>query len=141
MNVKEKGSFGYANKYIKDNEYKLNLELRMPTTGKPVIPYYAGGRLLDSKSIKVITAAEYVNKGADPGVLRKSYEILSNWNFQINFVVDVVAEMIGVLSIDKKNLNKYTIQEWTNWFQVYFEQPAKIESRVWDASVLSLRSE
>lgn len=140
MNVGNEGRFG-TSRGIGDRQNKIVSELRIPTSAGNVIPYYAGGRFLDSMGKKAITPAQYVKNGENPDSLKDIYDALSNWREQLNYVSFVVEGMINTLSIDIQNLNKYTADQWTTWFQAYFEQPENIKSRVWDASVLSLRSE
>ena len=97
-------------------------ELAVKSDNKNV-PYFAGGLFLQSKKIDVITPDKF---DGNKESVRSSYEALIEWKDQLSFAVGVVND---ILPIPPQNINDHDANVWSSWFQVYFEQPAKIKSR------------
>jgi len=97
-----------------------------------VIPYFAGGLLLKSKGVNVITPTAY--DGTQD--LRPIYELVTNPANQVDYIVSTVQNMLATLNYDP---NEITAIEWADWFQIYFEQPGSIYTRAKQASEVASR--
>tara|TARA_R100001129_G_C5316657_1_gene246585 strand:- start:1280 stop:2674 length:1395 start_codon:yes stop_codon:yes gene_type:complete len=97
-----------------------------------VIPYFAGGLLLKSKGVNVITPTAY--DGTQD--LRPIYELVTNPANQVDYIVSTVQNMLATLNYDP---NEITAIEWADWFQIYFEQPGSIFTRAKQASEVASR--
>jgi len=108
-----------------------------------VVPYFAGGLLLRNNSPDYLqkpnspTGVAIIEPTIDPVYtwklfdgtqdLSPSWAKATDWEKQTEFVIESVKMMLG--SLDSPPVG-VTAQQWTTWFQVYFEQPDLNESKI-----------
>jgi hypothetical protein len=123
---------------------KVHTELKILEADGKVIPYFAGSLyLIEEQSLVPLTPEEYVKNGANSTSLRMTYEKMIDWRSQIDWTAEVVKGMIDPLQARGKlkfnDINAYSIQDWTTWFQFYYEQPDNENTRSWSSRSLALR--
>jgi len=111
-----------------ENQFKaasLNLDL-MVLRSSTKVPYFAGALYLAAKGNPAPAPTAFSGDKED---LRSGYEsfLNNNANDQIDFVVKIVKDLLKDTKVTDPS--KYTAKEWSSWFQIYFEQPAKIKPR------------
>ena len=88
------------------------------------VPYFAGSLYLQNRhGIVAITPDKF---DGNKESVRPLYNALIKWKEQLSFAA-VTAD--NLLPIPIENINNYDPTVWSSWFQVYFEQPAKIKPR------------
>ena len=108
-----------------------------------VVPYFAGGLFLRNNSPDYLqkpnspTGVTIIEPTIDPVYtwklfdgtqdLSPSWAKATDWEKQTEFVIESVKMMVGSLDSPPDGV---TVQQWTVWFQVYFEQPALNESKI-----------
>jgi len=131
MNVGRPGWWGLPNSTMGAQFDSQGLPYTIKLGVTTSVPYFAGALLAKENGVNIMTAEEYVEQFRnDPAGtherIREIYEITTNADNQIKFVVSTIKKMISNLNYDKETI---TPENWTQWVQIYFEQPAQIHDR------------
>tara|TARA_R110000824_G_scaffold119794_1_gene274130 strand:+ start:71 stop:1390 length:1320 start_codon:yes stop_codon:yes gene_type:complete len=131
MNVGSRGSIGVPKASITQRARLDNLtgSIQIPT-GSSVLVYYAGGVLATNKGATIVTAADYTDQD-----LSSIYETVADADTQIEFVINTAKSMLASIEYKAADI---TAGQWAQWWQIYFEQPGHIESRVAAADNLTV---
>jgi hypothetical protein len=108
------------------NTARISPALRLDDTAS-VVPYFAGALFLREKGESVPDPATF---SGNKDELRSGYKafLANKGEDQLDFAVEEVARMLTSLGISDPN--KYSVLDWSNWFQIYFEQPAVVKTRI-----------
>jgi hypothetical protein len=122
MNAQSVGRVGTPNSNIQSLSSKLPESIRIPSNSSVVV-YFAGGQLAKKKGVSIITPVDYEAGNQD---VSQAYDILSNSDYQIEYVIEVAQNMLATITYDASEISA---GDWAQWWQIYFEQPAVIHDR------------
>jgi hypothetical protein len=131
MNVGSRGGIGVPKASIMQRAREDNLtgSIQIPST-ENVVVYFGGGVLAATKGVSIVTAVDYTNQD-----LSNIYETVANADTQIDFVINTAKSMLASIEYKAADI---TAGQWAQWWQIYFEQPADVESRVEAADRLAV---